>query len=635
MNLTVSITESDTGQGIDSSAPGQGAGRSQRDPASRRTTPPTSRRLHLGHFAFMRAVLQGLDTRASWDRYLRLEGDPGDARVVRQTIQWIRDEFAVAARRFSRHGTARLVLIDASRVADKQMTLPTLDEFSDLHQLHGFSHAEQLEQYEEHYGKATQRQSRRSRLLARQLDALHWLEGIAVRPPQPADAVAAWLHPDLAARVEGSGILTLQQLAEYINGIGRRWWAGIPAIGVAKAGRIEDWLRQQQPALGLSIGAHVARNRSTLGREDLLQVMPRATAIVPFDKLIIPPALDGSSGVYRAPIGARLIDPHNDREAVLAWLDNRAPDARSHTRRAYLKEAERFMLWAVVKRKKPLSSMTTEDCLTYCRFLENPAPSELWCGRRGREKWSPLWRPFEGPLSIRAQRQTITILKSLYKFLTQRHYLNFNAWETVALPEEVVPRVNTARCFTRAQWSVIEQRLATLPDTSANRRLKLSLPLLYSTGMRLAEAVAATLGDLRREATDGNDRMHMHEWQLTVAGQGVRQRIITVPDHVMDALSAYLISRDLPADPAAAENRDAAILGKAVDVAERAPWSARARKPVDPKEGIAPGTLYDQLKEFFASCAADIQNDARTRRTFESASTQWLRHTHALHRAGK
>ena len=48
------------------------------------------RKLHLGHFAFMRAVVQGLDTRDSWDRYLRLEGEHDDVRNVRRTIQWMR-----------------------------------------------------------------------------------------------------------------------------------------------------------------------------------------------------------------------------------------------------------------------------------------------------------------------------------------------------------------------------------------------------------------------------------------------------------------------------------------------------------------------------------------------------------------
>lgn len=63
-----------------------------------------ARKLHVGHFAFMRAVVQGIDPRASWDRYLRVEGEGTDKRLVRSTIAWIRDEFAAAARREERPG---------------------------------------------------------------------------------------------------------------------------------------------------------------------------------------------------------------------------------------------------------------------------------------------------------------------------------------------------------------------------------------------------------------------------------------------------------------------------------------------------------------------------------------------------
>ena len=68
------------------------------------------RKLHVGHFAFMRSVVQGLDPRESWERYFRVEGEATDARTVRATIAWIRDEFAAAAKRQDRYGTARLVL---------------------------------------------------------------------------------------------------------------------------------------------------------------------------------------------------------------------------------------------------------------------------------------------------------------------------------------------------------------------------------------------------------------------------------------------------------------------------------------------------------------------------------------------
>jgi hypothetical protein len=59
-------------------------------------TKPPPRKLHRGHFAFMRALAQGIDERTAWDRYLRLEGEHTDLRVVRRTIAWIRDEFAAA-----------------------------------------------------------------------------------------------------------------------------------------------------------------------------------------------------------------------------------------------------------------------------------------------------------------------------------------------------------------------------------------------------------------------------------------------------------------------------------------------------------------------------------------------------------
>ena len=54
------------------------------------------RKLHIGHFAFMRSVVQGLDPRESWERYFRVEGEATDQRTVRATIAWIRDEIGRA-----------------------------------------------------------------------------------------------------------------------------------------------------------------------------------------------------------------------------------------------------------------------------------------------------------------------------------------------------------------------------------------------------------------------------------------------------------------------------------------------------------------------------------------------------------
>ena len=63
------------GQGARAPAPLFGT--STRTPA--RSLAPVSaarkRKLHVGHFAFMRSVVQGLDPRESWERYFRVEGE--------------------------------------------------------------------------------------------------------------------------------------------------------------------------------------------------------------------------------------------------------------------------------------------------------------------------------------------------------------------------------------------------------------------------------------------------------------------------------------------------------------------------------------------------------------------------------
>ena len=112
------------GQGAGAPAPLFGT--STRTPA--RSLAPVSaarkRKLHVGHFAFMRSVVQGLDPRESWERYFRVEGEATDQRTVRATIAWIRDEFAAAAKREDRFGPARLVRIDATRIADPSPASP-------------------------------------------------------------------------------------------------------------------------------------------------------------------------------------------------------------------------------------------------------------------------------------------------------------------------------------------------------------------------------------------------------------------------------------------------------------------------------------------------------------------------------
>ena len=179
--------------------PGHGA------PVSPRPAVARQRKLHVGHFAFMRAVVQGLDARDSWERYFRVDGEATDQRTVRATIAWIRDAFAAAAKRHDRFGTARLVRLDATRLADPSQALPSLDAFARARGLQDERQADQIAAYDAEHGRATQRLRRRARLVARQLQALRWLETLVAQAPAAGDAVAAWLNPTLAQRLEALG----------------------------------------------------------------------------------------------------------------------------------------------------------------------------------------------------------------------------------------------------------------------------------------------------------------------------------------------------------------------------------------------------------------------------------------------
>jgi site-specific recombinase XerD len=620
----------------------------------------TRRKLHLGHFAFMRAVVQGMDPAGAWDRFLQIEGSHRDARTVRRTLAWIRDAFAAAARRERRPGTAKLVLIDIDKLPPAPEENVSLEDFIAAAGLEGFSERDQLAAFENRYGNASTRQSRRARLIAKQLEALRWLEDLIAQPPMAGDPIVCWINPDLAARLNRAGLLTVRQLIGHINGTGQRWYTAIPAIGAGKAQRITDWLRLHEASLGMTLGSHVRVTRAQLGPGQLARVVPRQTGIVPLNKLIVPHALDGHDGRFRAPLKQCMLAATNDYEAVLIWIRSRHgilpekkaslkrhrqidPDAPespldwlnylSHTQRAYLKEAERFMLWAIVQHQKPLSSMAMEDCEQYRQFLANPASHETWCSKRHVEKWSPLWRPFRGPLSRSAQNQALTILRSLYTFLVSQGYLSGNPWVGLSLPKTNRIPVNRGRSFTQQQWAFITAQADALTPTSAHQRLRFALRFYYTTGLRLIEGVQARCEDLKRVAYPDPDTGGVTAgWELLVLGKGQKERTVSVPDAVVDELSVYLVARGLDADPGSPKNRGAHLIGKAT---EPPGWSAVAKTVIARKDGISDAVMYRQLKAFFRECAnAMTPIDARGAERLAAGSSHWLRHTHGTHAVG-
>jgi integrase len=574
----------------------------------RDAAPIRTHKLHRDHFAFYRAIVQGVEPRAAWERYLQLGDERVDERRVRSAIAAMRGEFAAAATRERRPGTARLVLMDPGSIPEEK-ELPSLEAFAEERGLEDFSEAEKAEAYAAEFGTPSPRGSRRARLSARQLEALHWLEELMAEAPKPGDGVSAWFTPSLAQRLEAAGLPTLRALVERINGVGLRWWAHVPGIAQLKATRIVDWLRKHEEEIGLRIGSHVATPRTHLQPGELALVVRASTSVVPFEKFKMPTELDGRAGMFRMP-GPNLLGVDNDLAAVEMWLRSKRAeegDKESPTVRSYRKEAERLVLWAILVRKKPLSSLDVGDANAYLSFLLSPPPE--WCGARHHQRWSPLWRPLEGPLSDASLGRSHSILKSLYAFLQSQSYSMGNPFSAVSLQRESGRALGSKRTLTTSQWQAVATGLSA--DRSATgRRLWRSVAVLYATGLRLSELTAAKFGHLERVEIPGADQPG---WLLTVVGKGKKVRQVPVPLHLVEELREELRLAGLHDDPLAAANASLPLLAAFGN--GMVAWGSSG--------------LYKAIKRALSQIASRM--DGADAAQVRSASPHWLRHSHASH----
>lgn len=622
---------------------------------------PRPRSISRAHFAFMRALLQGLNERESYARYLGHGENPADLRTIRGTIQWIRDEFAAAALRAARPGTARLVLMDPARF-DVSTALPSLEEFAAERGMEDFSEQEQAEAYAEAYPHATgreeaaaslrsrQRLPHRARIISRQLEALRWLEDQTDRQapnPQPGDAVTAWLNPLVAVRLEQAGLSTLALLVAHINRLGARWWRAIPGVGALKAMRVVAWLNNQAAERGasaLQVAAHAAAPRRATSRAVFDAVVQPATALVPFEKLVLPPSLDGASGRERGHFADGPLAACNDHDAISAWLAAKGQAiaasgeaGRDHafgpvaarqaaslqrlsaTQRAYRKEAERLLLWCVLERKKAMSSLSADDAKAYREFLAEP-PAH-WCGPRYHQRWSSQWRPLEAALSAAALRHAMTVLGALFGFLCENRYVVANPFAPMARLAMRDRTHGRGHMVTVSQHDRLQARLSAPGQDADNRRLARALRWLHATEIRVGELTRARCGDLRRAEPPAEPTPAGPAWQLAIQ-RGGRRHAIPIPSYLVSALSGELLIAGRPSDPSASDNAHLPLLARLA--------------PNQPANGWTASGLYKALKAALHRMAQGL--DAEEAALFAPTGARSLRvarHARVVREKGK
>jgi site-specific recombinase XerD len=443
--------------------------------------------------------------------------------------------------------------------------------------------------------------------------ALDVLRSTRIPTPRPADPVDRWLAPRTARALTAAGLGTLAELVLFLRRR-RRWWRLVPGVGATGAQAVTALL-DAHPDLAARATrvAHLAAQGHTEG-----QLLPA------WSLASLPTALDGSRGRFRAPRETCGLAATNDVEAIGAWL---ALHESPHTARAYRREAERLLLWAVVERRAPLSSLTTDDAIAYRAFLRRPVPTSRWTGPPCPRS-SPAWRPFTRGLSARSAAWALAVLRALFAWLVDQHYVVLNpfAGVTVRGGRAHTP-FDTAHVLDGREWTTVRAFASRLERGQAGhtgwtppaaQRLRFVLDFGYATGLRAQELVAATLGDIGVEPRG--------TWWLAVTGKGAKPGRVALPPLARDALRSYLKARDLPV------RRNHWQLATPLVGALDAHHDAGQHGTASASAGITAARLRQVVGAFFGAAAdhAEARYPALAAK-LRHVSPHWLRHTHATH----
>ncbi|WP_444634059.1 phage integrase family protein [Cupriavidus oxalaticus] len=150
--------------------------------------------------------------------------------MVRRVPTQLHSELATAAARAGRPGTTRLLRLDLRPGASHPALAPP-PRCSDGDNL-AASHTAP----EGSTGTAS-REARREPLLARQLAALDWLEGLCAHPVLTGATCSVWLPETQVTRLADAGVTTLGQLIDRINDLGDGWTGPSPGSAPERRGR--------------------------------------------------------------------------------------------------------------------------------------------------------------------------------------------------------------------------------------------------------------------------------------------------------------------------------------------------------------------------------------------------------------
>lgn len=354
---------------------------------------------------------------------------------------------------------------------------------------------------------------------------------------------------------------------------------------------------------------------------------PDRPVIAPLAQLQIPAKLDGHDGSNRGSANTALLRANTDQDAMESFLGEY--QASPGTQRIYRREIERLMLWSLVEKKKPLSSLTREDFNDYVVFLKDPQPAERWCGPK-RPQESPAWRPFVGPLQRQALSTTLAVLNSFFRWLTDSSYLRGNPLGLIRKQErqvqEEVPVQAVTRYLEPEVWSATLQAVESLPRGNAAeeaqaQRVRFWLDFLYYLAPRAGEMETHRMNSFQELRG---------RWWWSVVGKGRKSARVPLPDPMVDSLLSWRQFLGLPPVPRPDEGTPLLLslsnieFLRSMTVADR---QERARRGAE-LPAMTARQLNRVLKGVFESAIAHLPAELRYKEdALRRASAHWGRHT--------
>ena len=411
------------------------------------------------HFAFLRALTEGVEPQSAWERYLVDDGPTPAGKRMEKAVASLRWLVSMLARRLGRADIAQALVFRRVSSHEASNSGADFDKFVVDSGLEDFSLDEQLWSFQERFGSATcpsPVDARRARHVRRQLAGLRWLEAQSAPSPRDGDLLSLWCPASLCRTLEDRGLVTLGNLRTWITERGDRWYHPLKSIGPVRAARLEAWLSRH----GLSVEPVCAlhspmapppaneRRRRGNGFASARPLSEAATAVRPLEYYLPPadvPRAQDDVMLARTWIRSRVAPAHPSE--VTGHGSGASPHRGSFcgstgltaTQRCYRKEVERLILWSHLIAGSSVLDLDAAQCSQYLNFLQGPAPRQQWCAPRGEQRWSATWRPFEGPLSYGSRRQSLAILRSFFQWLVREGQRADNPWSGLtALLESAV-----------------------------------------------------------------------------------------------------------------------------------------------------------------------------------------------------